>query len=110
MIDFFKSLLQLSSPWEVQVYEDTHCEVYGIEYRPLYQCISRLPGVVLPRKPHYLWTGIGVYADFVLGGHSFQIKGDPWDDGLLISPQDGLPHKEEMHTISEHLERCRTRT
>lgn len=110
MIAFFKSLFQLSATREVQVYGDTHCEVYGIEYRPLYQYLSRLPGAVLPRKPHYLWTGLGVYAEFVLGGHLFQIKGDPWDDGMLISPQDGLPHKEEMHAIREHLERYRTKS
>lgn len=106
MIAFFKSLLQLSPTREVQVYGDTHCEVYGIEYRPLYQCLLRLPGVVLPRKPHYLWTGLGVYAEFVLGGHTFQIEGDPWDGGLCISPQDGLSHKEEVYAIREHLKRC----
>lgn len=110
MIAFFKSLLQPSSTWEVQVYGDTYCEVYGIEYRPLYQCLSQLPGVVLPRKPYYLWTGIGVYAEFVLGGHTFQIEGDPWDDGLCIRPKDGLIHKEEVHAIREHLERCRFRS
>jgi hypothetical protein len=110
MIAFFKSLLQLSSTWKVQVYEDTYCGVHGIEYRPLYQCLSRLPGVVLPRKPHHLWTGMGVYAEFVVGGHTFQIEGDSWDDGLYVFPKDGLSHNEEVQAIREHLERCRCRS
>ena len=107
MIAFLKSLLQLSSPWELQVYGNTHCKVYGIKHRPLYRCLAGLPGVVLPRKPHYLWTGAGVYAEFVLGGNTFQIEGDPWDEGLWIVPKDAVEHAEEMQAIRDHLERER---
>jgi hypothetical protein len=94
-----------SSPIKVQVYGDTNCQVYGIEYRPLYNCLSRLPGVIFPRKPNYFWTGSGVYTEFVLRGHEFQIEGDPFDDALWISPKDERAHPQEIEEIRKHIER-----
>ncbi len=109
MIAFFKFLLQLvTTPFEIQAFGNTHCKVYGLECRPLYQSLSQLPDVILPRKPHYLWTGSGVYAEFVFGGHTFQIEGDPWDEGLWIAPKDEVEHAEEMRAIREHLEQRKT--
>jgi hypothetical protein len=106
MIAFFKPLLQFfSSPLEIQVFGSTHCKVYGLEYRTLYQCLSQLPCVVLPRKPHYLWSGEGIYAEFILNGHTFQIEGDSWDGGLWIATKDELEHADEMRAIRKHVER-----
>jgi hypothetical protein len=105
MLSFLHSLFRTTRSAKIERCGDTHCKVYGIEYRPLYKSLSHLPGVVLPRKPHYFWTGAGVYAEFVLNGHTFQIEGDPWDDGLWVAPKDEKEHSAELQTIREHLER-----
>jgi hypothetical protein len=94
-----------ASPMKIEVHGDTNCQVYGIEYRPIYDCLCHLPGVVFPRKPHHFWTGSGIYAEFVLRGHTFQIEGDPFDDALWISPKDELAHPAEIRDIREHIER-----
>ena len=84
---------------------NTRCRVEGVEYRRLYQVISLMPGVALPREPRYFWTGSGVYAEFVWKGHTFQIEGDLWDASLWIIPKDGQSHPDEIREILEHLER-----
>jgi hypothetical protein len=89
----------------VEVHGDTNCQVYGINYHRLYDCLSRLPGAVFPRKPRYFWTGSGVYAEFVLSGHTFQIESDCFDDALWISPVDELPHPDESRDIRQHIEK-----
>lgn len=103
MSELLKNLL--AYPMKIEVYGDTNCQVYGIEYRPLYDCLSHLSDVVFPRKPPHFWTGSGIYAEFVLHGHVFQIESDPFDDALWISPKDKLAHPEEIRDIREHIER-----
>ncbi|GEP46346.1 hypothetical protein [Brevifollis gellanilyticus] len=101
MIPWLRSLFTTSVTIEGT---DTHGYIYGINYRPLYAHITRIPGVILPRRPHYLWTGSGTYAEFILNGHTIQIEGDPYEDALWISPKDGQPHPDEIRNICEHLE------
>ena len=98
------------NPVKIEVHGDTNCQVYGIEYRPLYDYLCLLPGIAFPRKPHHFWTGSGIYAEFVLRGHTFQIEGDPFDDALWISPKDELAHPEEIRDIREHIERFVSKT
>lgn len=106
MIAFLDSLLHLfHTPFKVEAFGDSHSKVYGLQHRLLYQCLAQLPGVVLPRTPRHFWSGSGVYAEFVLGGHVFQIEGDVWDDGLWVCAKDEQVHAEEMRVIREHLER-----
>ncbi|MES2737584.1 MAG: hypothetical protein V4672_14775 [Verrucomicrobiota bacterium] len=100
----------LGSTLEIEVLGDTHCHTYGIEYRPLHEWLSQGPGMVFPVKPPYLWTGAGVYAEFVIRGHTFQIEGDPFDEALWISPKDGQPHPAEMEEIRQHLEKFTPKT
>lgn len=97
-------------PMKIDAQGGTQCQLYGFEYRPLCKCLGQLPGVVFPRKPPFFWTGSGVYAEFVLRGHTFQIEGDPFDDALWISPKDKLAHPEEVRDIHEHLERFISKT
>jgi hypothetical protein len=105
MSAFFKSLSRLfNSPFELQVFGDSHCKVYGVEYEPLCECLSQLPCVVRQLKPRYLRMGAGTYAAFDFNGHMFEIEGDAWDEGLWIVPKDGVEHAEEMRMICGHLE------
>ena len=84
----------------VLVHGEMNCQVYGIQYRPLCRCLSALPGVVFPHNLRYFWTGAGVYADFVLRGHTFQIERDPFDDALWISSKDEQAHPDEIRDIT----------
>lgn len=82
-----------------------NCQAIGLNYRPLYERLTCLPGVFLPQEPSYFWTGAGIYAEFILNGHTFQIEADPFEDALWISPKDGHAHPEELRAIQEHLQK-----
>ncbi|WP_449068499.1 hypothetical protein [Prosthecobacter sp.] len=99
---FLASLFR-SSP-KVEVHGGTSCSVEGLEYRSLYRCLGRLPGVTFARKPRYFWTGSGVYAEFVFRGHAFLIESDSFDGALWICSKDELAHADEIRDIGEHIE------
>ena len=110
MISFLKKWF--ANPPRFEAFGDVYCRVCGVDYHQLYDCLARLPGAVFARKPYSFWTGMGVYVEFALRGHTFQIKGDPFDEALWVfdealwvAAKDGRAHPEEMRDIREHLER-----
>ncbi len=103
MFTFIKRLLLTAV--KVEDHGGTSCQVTGVDYRPLANCIAQIPGVVFPQKPSHLWSGLGVYTEFVLRGHMFQIEADPWDGSLWIAPKDDTRHPDELLNILEHVKK-----